>query len=121
MNILFVGLGGALGAVSRYAAGFIPLPLKSDFPFHTFLINLAGAVIIGFLVGMFEKDESVPAWVSPFAKVGFCGGFTTFSTFSLETVTLFENNKYLLGILYAAASCILCCAGVILGKRLAGR
>lgn len=111
-------LGGAVGASARYGLGL--LPVKTAFPVVTFLINLAGAVLIGFAAGIvMSREETNPNLVT-FVKVGVCGGFTTFSTFSLELLNLLENDHPVIGIFYAAASVCTCVIGVWAGRRLAG-
>ena len=112
---LYVGLGGALGAMARYGISLIPA--KGTFPILTLVTNLLGAILIGVIVGVVSTRE-VPAGLTMFLKTGFCGGFTTFSTFSLETLTLFENHQYGQGTLYAGLSLVLCVLGVLLGKAL---
>ena len=82
---LAVGLGGAFGAMGRY--GISLLPLKSAFPWLTLLTNVLGALVIGFVVGVTADNTASPNTVL-FWKTGVCGGFTTFSTFSLETLRL---------------------------------
>lgn len=115
INLLIVAAGGALGAAGRYAVGL--LPVKTDFPLLTLLVNAAGAVIIGFLAGLFARggltDRRLLFW-----KTGVCGGFTTFSTFSLESLTLLEQGKWLLGGGYMVLSVALCLLGAALGQRL---
>lgn len=115
INLLIVAAGGALGAAGRYAVGL--LPVKTDFPLLTLLVNAAGAVIIGFLAGLFARggltDRRLLFW-----KTGVCGGFTTFSTFSLESLTLLERGKWLLGGSYMLLSMALCLLGAALGQRL---
>lgn len=118
MNILYVALGGALGAVLRYLISL--LPFKGDFPLLTLLTNLLGALIIGFIVGVADNKNVGPNTML-FLKTGFCGGFTTFSTFSLETFNLFEKKKYGMGSVYAGLSLVLCIAGVLIGKTLTSR
>ena len=115
-SLLFVALGGALGAAGRY--GLSLLPWKGAFPLLTLLTNFLGAVAIGFLSGLFSQ-RLLGARGKLFWQTGVCGGFTTFSTFSLEAVTLFQNGKYLLGGAYILASVALCVAGVLLGQALA--
>ena len=91
------------------------IPVLHGFPLATLLINLAGS----FLIGALSETAAVYAVndrLLLFLKVGVCGGFTTFSTFSLETVNLFECGKYGLGVIYAIVSVLLCVAGVFLGK-----
>ena len=114
MNFLFVALGGALGSVLRYAISLTPV--KTDFPFLTLITNFIGAIAIGFVVGVFsEKSPSALL----FWKTGVYGGFTTFSTFSLEAIALFEKKMYVPGGLYVVLSVGLCLAGILFGKRVA--
>ena len=116
-SLLFVALGGALGAAGRYVLSL--LPVNEKFPCSTLLVNLAGAVLIGFLAGCAGRIPRLAPELRLLLQTGFCGGFTTFSTFSLEAVTLFQNGKYLLGGAYILASVALCVAGVLLGQALA--
>lgn len=119
MTFLFVGLGGALGAMCRYGISLIPY--KGDFPVLTLITNLLGAIIIGIIVGIVSGKDSVSPHLQPFWKTGFCGGFTTFSTFSLEALTLWENRKFSLALLYALLSVSLCILGVFIGKAIAAK
>lgn len=112
MNFLFVALGGAFGAVCRYALSLVTV--KIDFPLMTFITNLLGAFFIGLIVG-FAGKKNAPANLVLFLKTGFCGGFTTFSTFSLEAYNLFQSGLYGTAVLYAVLSLVLCIAGVALG------
>lgn len=112
---LAVGLGGALGAMGRYGISLIPL--KSVFPWLTLLTNVLGALVIGFVVGVTADNAASPNTVL-FWKTGVCGGFTTFSTFSLETLRLLEGGQTDAGLLYAGASLMLCIAGVYIGELL---
>ena len=114
-GVLFVGLGGALGAVLRFLLSSVPLPAgKADFPFWTLIINFLGSVIIGIVVGFggFGSNGTL------FWKTGVCGGFTTFSAFSLEACSLFEAGRTLLASVYIVLSVGLCLLGVMLGKAL---
>lgn len=118
MGLLCVGAGGALGAMGRYGLGLIPL--GSELPLMTLLINFLGSVAIGAIV---ETSKLAAGALSReavlFLKVGLCGGFTTFSTFSLETLELIEGGQYAIAGAYALVSVVLCVAGVLVGKVLA--
>lgn len=118
MNFVFVAAGGALGAVCRYALSLVSI--KSDFPVMTFLTNLLGAFAIGIVVGLSLKNKTQPNLIL-FLKTGFCGGFTTFSTFSLEAFNLFAKGAWGTALLYALASLTLCIAGVGLGLFVTGK
>lgn len=114
LAVLCVGMGGFIGSVGRYLLGLVPV--EGDFPLMTFIINLAGAVLIG---AVFEAATAWPGMSDNavlFLKTGVCGGFTTFSAFSLETLTLLERGKYATGALYACGSVVVCLVGVALGR-----
>ena len=113
-NILVVAVGGGLGAAMRYIIGQIIPVHPTGFPTATFLINITGAFIIGFISGLSLK-HNISNELKLFLTTGVCGGFTTFSTFSLETATLFSNGKMLLASGYAITSVLLCVLGVSLG------
>lgn len=117
LSVLCVGAGGFIGAVGRYGLGLIPL--APGLPLTTLLINFVGSLVIGAVV---EAAAPARAALSPeavlFLKVGLCGGFTTFSTFSLETLELLEGGQYVAAGAYAIVSVVLCVAGVLAGKLL---
>jgi CrcB protein len=92
--------------------------MKTEFPILTLFINIAGAILIGFVVGMIATKPTTTRNMALFWKTGVCGGFTTFSTFSLESVNLFERQQYWLGGLYMILSVGCCMVGVIWGKKL---
>lgn len=117
MNFISVALGGALGAVLRYTLGAIPL--KMTFPLHTLIINIVGAIVIGFIVGLIDEKGEISHNTELFWKTGVCGGFTTFSTFSLESVELFEKDMHILAGIYIILSITLCLFGIFFGKRIA--
>lgn len=112
-SFIYVGLGGAIGAILRYVISL--LPMKGQFPFLTLCTNFIGAVFIGIVVGLFEA-KNISSSMNLFLKTGVCGGFTTFSTFSLESLTLFENGQLFLGVIYVLMSVIGCILGVLIGK-----
>ena len=116
MSFLFVALGGALGAVGRYAISLIPI--KTEFPILTLITNIIGAILIGFIVGVTSNREDVSNNLLLFWKTGVCGGFTTFSTFSLEAYNMFENKQYMVGGIYVVFSCVFCILGIICGRKI---
>lgn len=118
MSFLFVALGGALGAVARYAISLIPV--KTGFPVLTLITNIAGAILIGFIVGVTSNSEGISDNTVLFWKTGVCGGFTTFSTFSLEAFNLFDNKQYVAGSAYVILSVGCCVFGILCGKKLTG-
>ena len=115
MGFLFVGLGGAVGAMLRYAISLIPY--KGGFPLLTFVTNILGALLIGVIVGYASK-RNVNDSIMLFLKTGLCGGFTTFSTFSLEAYNLFVSGSKILAVCYAVLSAVCCIIGVWLGITL---
>ncbi|WP_443737743.1 MULTISPECIES: fluoride efflux transporter CrcB [Treponema] len=115
MNFFFVALGGAIGACARYAISLIPV--KTQFPILTLVTNFLGAVLIGFVVGIAE-NKNISKNTILFLKTGVCGGFTTFSTFSLEAYNLFMTKNCGLCGLYVFLSVAGCIAGVWLGKKI---
>lgn len=113
--MLAVAVGSALGGAGRYALSL--LPLKSSFPLATFLVNVLGAFLIGFVTGLAARNSKMPESTVLFWKTGICGGFTTFSTFSLETFTLLRKGMTAVGVLYIAASVAGCLLSVFFGER----
>lgn len=115
LNCLVVGAGGFLGAVMRYLIGLIPLEMKSGFPVKTFAINVIGCFVIGIIAGAAEKSHMNEHLVL-LLKVGVCGGFTTFSSFALETQGLISNGNTVTGVLYAGLSLVIGTLAVLLGQ-----
>lgn len=116
MNIFAVGLGGAIGALCRYFLGqFIP-KLGSGFPFGTFSVNLIGCFMIGAIVGFVGRNSGLGPRLVLFLQTGICGGFTTFSTFSLETVSLLEEGKFVIAVLYIVLSVVFGILALLMAK-----
>lgn len=103
LNCIIVGIGGFIGAVVRYLIGLIPVNPQNGFPIKTLLINIAGAFLIGMVVAFGAKKEWNPQLIL-FLKVGICGGFTTFSSFALETNQLLEQGAGGSAALYVVLS-----------------
>ncbi|MDD5986360.1 MAG: fluoride efflux transporter CrcB [Eubacteriales bacterium] len=117
MNCLVAALGGACGAAGRYLIGLIPIQPASGFPVKTFLINIAGAFLIGIIAALAAKNAMHPKLVL-FLKVGICGGFTTFSSFALETDQLMRNGHAQTAFCYVIASIVCGVAAVLIAEKL---
>lgn len=117
-SIVFVGLGGAFGSVMRYLLGVVcGHYFKGTFPIATFAINFIGCVLIGLLLGYFGKNEGLNPQLKLLLITGFCGGFTTFSTFAAENLQLMENGNYGMLGLNVVGSVVLGIGGVVLGMK----
>jgi CrcB protein len=115
--IVAILLGGGIGSVARYAVTvLITQRLGPGFPWATFAINVIGSIIIGVV---FELSQTRVLWANPLARVflmtGVLGGFTTFSTYSLDVVTLASERAFLLAAAYATVSVLSGCGGAYLG------
>ena len=111
---LYVGMGGFIGWVLRYLVSLIPLKTTHGFPLLTLFINILGAFLIGFISTIALKKSMNPHLVL-LLKTGLCGGFTTFSTFALESITLHRNCNRTLAMIYIVLSIVLGLSAVILG------
>ena len=119
IDCIFVGLGGAIGAVGRYLIGLAPIKHESGFPVSTLLINVTGAFIIGMIAAIAGKNSDLDPRLVLFLKVGICGGFTTFSTFMNEGAGLMKEENYLYMMLYLFGSLALGLVAVLAGHYLA--
>lgn len=123
-KIFFIALGGAIGSLCRYwvAAGTYSL-LGQDFPYGTLAVNFLGSFVMGLLfVLLLERFNGIGEQLRPLLLIGFLGGFTTFSSFSIETLMLVENGELLRAFANIICSIVLCLsavwAGLSLGRHL---
>ncbi|MES2431236.1 MAG: fluoride efflux transporter CrcB [Bacteroidota bacterium] len=115
-KFLLIGLGGAIGSMIRY---FFSLTfIQRSWPWPTFLVNVIGSFIIGMIIAISLKNESFATNWKLFLATGICGGFTTFSAFSVENLQLLQNGKYFLCASYIIASIVLGIFAAWLGYKL---
>ena len=117
-NILLVGAGSFVGGALRYLVSLL-LKYSGGFPWATFVVNVIGCFVIGLLWGVFSRCANVSQQLVLFLSVGLCGGFTTFSTFSKESLQLMQSGNWLYFALYVAGSVALGILLVALGYQIA--
>jgi len=104
-HIILVGLGGAVGSILRYLTSVLTSKYYSNaFPVATFVSNILGCLLIGLFIGYIDRSQNVNPDLRFLFITGFCGGYTTFSAFSMENLTLFQSGNYLTAIAYIGAS-----------------
>jgi CrcB protein len=117
--IIAVAIGGAIGSVARYLVGIGSGKLFGvAFPWGTLIINIAGSFLIGVLVESFALRWDLPQVARVFLTVGICGGFTTFSTFSLDSYLLMDRGELWPAFAYMAGSVVLSIAGLFAGLQM---
>ncbi len=113
-NIILVGIGGFLGSISRYGVTLLFAKYSTQFPLSTFLVNIIGS----FLIGIFYAfTEEIPPLMQTrlFLTTGFCGGFTTFSAFTSENLSLLQKGEYVLFFIYVITSILIGILAVLAG------
>jgi len=116
MNLLmYVAIGSAVGGASRFALSTFLQQRAGTFPVGTLVVNITGSLALGFLLRYSLGSTSVSAETRALLTTGFCGGYTTFSTFSYETIKLIEDGDYRRAAVYVVASVVLSLVATFLG------
>ena len=121
IECIIVGAGGFVGAVCRYLIGMIPLKEGCAFPIKTLMINIVGSFMIGIVAALASETDFLNPRIVLFLKVGICGGFTTFSSFTLESADLIKSGKMQLAVIYTILSIILGVLAVFAGQGIVRR
>ncbi|HTJ02765.1 MAG TPA: fluoride efflux transporter CrcB [Methylovirgula sp.] len=120
---LIIMIGGAIGTLARYLVSLLAMPISQDLPWGTILINISGSFVIGFFGtltlahGRYPMSENMRLFV----MIGLCGGYTTFSSFSLQTLELLRSGAVVRAMLNAVLSVVLCVGAVTIGHLIASQ
>lgn len=121
-QLIVIFLGSGLGGVTRYGLGrWIENWHNHYFPFGTLAVNVVACLVLGVVIGLADHRQMLSSTSKLFLTVGFCGGFSTFSTFSNETLHLFQQGNHWASVLYALLSILLCVVAVFGGLLIAER
>ena len=122
LNLFAIFIGGGLGSLGRYFLSILLRTYSLDFPIATLSVNIIGSLILGFAVALFwmkAPSSAMHDTLKLAITIGFCGGLTTFSTFSWETFDMIKQGEFLLAFLYTFISILVCVLAVSLGAFLA--
>ena len=114
-ELLSVGIGSFLGGIARYGVSLAMKSMSAAFPWATLTANTAGCLLIGIICALFNRHAHFSSHAYLFLTVGFCGGFTTFSTFSKESLILLQSGQYRAFLFYASGSVLLGILAVMAG------
>jgi fluoride exporter len=119
MNYVLVFIGGGLGSTLRYIVNIVsPRFLGTDFPYHTFIINITGSIVMGLVAGYLAfRGDAAQSW-RLFLMTGILGGYATFSAYSLDAALLYERGEIGLALFYVIGSVVFSIAGLFAGLAL---
>lgn len=121
-EVIYIFIGSGLGGLTRFGLGkWINSLHSTNFPFGTFIVNVLACFVLGFVIGLADSRQIISPQTKMFWVVGFCGGFSTFSTFSNETLTLLQASNHATNFLYIVLSVIVCLTVTFLGLTLANK
>lgn len=116
---LLVFLGAGAGGAARYAiGGLVQNAADATFPYGTLFVNVSGSLLLTFLYGLLENTAAPPQWRA-LLGIGFCGGYTTFSTFSYEAVRMLQEGEWTRASVYMVTSAVACVLAAVIGFRIA--
>lgn len=119
VNIVLVFLGGGIGAAARYwLSGIVYQKMNTDFPYGTFAVNAIGCLLIGILMTAMEERFLAQPSLRVFLTIGILGGFTTFSSFSFETIALLRDGEILYALVNIFTSIFVCLFGTWVGMQI---
>ena len=119
IKILIIGLGGFLGSISRYGVyHLLDRNIESIIPYGTFLVNMSGSFLLGIVYGLMQRENILSEEWRLFLAIGFCGSFTTFSTFAYENFMMVKNSQFFSLLLYAGLSVVVGIALTYAGYQL---
>ena len=122
MLYLYIALFGAVGSLARFGAqGVVQRWTGAGFPWGTFVVNVTGSVLVGFIAKLGTSSTLLSPDLRVGLLIGLCGGYTTFSTFSFETVRLLQDGAYARAALYVGGSVLLSLAATLVGMQTAAR
>lgn len=117
-GILGIFIGGGLGSLARYGLSRLMNPWVATFPIGTFTANVVACIFVGLLSGALSTRAGQPEWVRLSLVTGFCGGFSTFSTFGMESIQLLQGDRLVAAMVYVGVSLLACLLGVLVGQWL---